>query len=549
MKRRDFLKNSMVGGLGLSVGVSRMFGAPTIFSSKSSLKNYEKGQLIFKPTFIQKGKGPHLLGWAYASDENWDAFYSNIHVNGSGVVINDSEGEEKFGINVRWHVEGFGYIYITADNGGQYYSLPPKGQNRELNLNYELAKSRVFRNRIRKGNYIPSKEVSLLLDLSEELLQDAEKVIKDADKSAGYAQRSLYYAMAAGEKLELEKANSAISERGYRSDFFVGCDTRAYFQMDPETFLNTFSEAFNYATITHYLTHSSYPDFETREGEKQFKLRTALHEELRKRNITVEGRPLFYFYKTVTPDWLRDKSYDQLLKYVESHTKEVVGHYGEGMYAWEIINEAHDWANELQLSTDQLVEVAKLACDVAKDVNPKIHRLINNCCPFAEYVQMKKWGEIDAKYPQRTPVKFMRDLTDAGVDFTISGQQMYFPYRDLQDIIISLERFEQFGKPLQVTEVGVSSGPTKELINSGLLSMPNEPYIWHRHWDQDLQAEWVEGLYSLAYSKPWIEAINWYDFVDPHSWLKGGGLLESPKGERKEVFRRIIDLQKKWKSL
>lgn len=549
MKRRDFLKNSVVGGLGLTVGASSLFGAPTIITSKSSLKNSELGQLIFKPTFVQKGKGPHLLDWAYASDENWDAFHSNIHVNDSGVVISDTGGEEKFGINVRWHVEGFGYIFITADNGGQYYILPPKGQNRELNLNYELAKSKVYRNRIRKGSYRPSREVSSLLDLSEELLQDAEKVIKDADKSAGYAQSSLYYAMVAGEKLELEKANSAISERGFRSDFFVGCDARAYFQMDPETFLNTFSEAFNYATITHYLTHSSYPDFETREGEKQFKLRTALHEELRKRNITVEGRPLFYFYKTVTPDWLRDKSYSQLLKYVESHTREVVGHYGEGMYAWEIINEAHDWANELQLSPDQLVEVAKLACDVAKDVNPKVHRLINNCCPFAEYVQLKKWGELDAKYPQRTPVKFMRDLTDASVDFTISGQQMYFPYRDLQDIIISLERFEQFGKPLQVTEVGVSSGPTQELINAGLLNMPHEPYVWHRHWDQDLQAEWVEGLYSLAYSKPWIEAINWYDFVDPHSWIKGGGLLESPKGERKEVFRRIIDLQKKWKTL
>ena len=40
----------------------------------------------------------------------------------------------------------------------------------------------------------------------------------------------------------------------------------------------------------------------------------------------------------------------KLLKYVETHTKAVVGHYGEGMYAWEIMNEAHDWANELQLT-------------------------------------------------------------------------------------------------------------------------------------------------------------------------------------------------------
>ena len=548
MRRRDFLKNTMVGSLGLAAGANSL-GAATIFTSKRTLTNTEKGQLIFKPAFVQKGKGSHLLNWAYATDKNWDTFHSNIHVNNNGVVISDTEGVDKFGVDVRWNVEGFGSIFITADNGGEYYNLPNKGQTQELNLNYELAKSRVYRNRKRKGSFEPSSEVNSLINLSEELFEDSTKTIKNEDKFARLAQSSLYYALIAGEKLELEKANSAIIARGYRPEFFIGCDTRAYFQMDPDNFLDQFSEAFNYATITHYLTHKTYQDFEPREGEKQFELRTALHSELRKRNIKVEGRPLFYFYKTVTPDWLRNKSYDQLLKYVESHTREVVGHYGEGMYAWEIINEAHDWANELQLSPDQIVEVAKLACDVAKDTNPNVHRIINNCCPFAEYVQLKKWGDLDAKYPQRTPIKFMRDLVDAGVDFTISGQQMYFPYRDLQDIVISLERHEQFGRPLQITEVGVSSGPTKELINSGQLNIPNEPYIWHRHWDQDLQAEWVESLYTLAYSKSWIEAINWYDFVDPHSWIKGGGLLESPKGEKKEVFKRIIDIQNKWKSL
>ncbi|MBN1300181.1 MAG: endo-1,4-beta-xylanase [Melioribacteraceae bacterium] len=548
MRRRNFLKSTMLGGLGLTLGTDSLLGAASVLTSKRTPVNTEKGRLIFEPVYVQKGTGPHLFDWAYATDKNWDAFHSNIHVNRSGVVISNTVEVEKFGIDVRWNVEGFGYIFITADNAGEYYELPEKGQTINLNLNYELAKSRVNRNRKRKKNFKPSLEVNRLIGLSEELLEASAKV-NDKQKSAGYAQTSLYYAMVAGEKLELEKADYIIHANPYRPEFFVGCDTRAYFQMDPDTFLEKFTEAFNYATITHYLTHSTYHDFEPREGEKQFSLRTALHAELIKRNITVEGRPLFYFYKTVTPDWLRNKSYSQLLKYVENHTKEVVGHYGEGMYAWEIINEAHDWANELQLTPEQIVEVTKLACDVARETNPKVHRLINNCCPFAEYVQLKKWGEIDAKYPQRTPIKFMRDLVDAGVDFTISGQQMYFPYRDLQDIIINLERWEQFGKPLQITEVGVSSGPTKELISSGQWDIPDEPYIWHRHWDQNLQAEWVESLYTLAYSKTWIEAVNWYDFVDPHSWIKGGGLLESPKGEVKQVYKRIIDLQKKWKKL
>lgn len=517
-------------------------------------KSASQGELIFRPYYVQKGVGPHLLDWAYASDENWDAFHSNIIAAKDGVKISDTEGKRKFGIDVRWNVEGFGYIYITADNGGEFYELPAYGQSRTLNLNYELAKSRVVRNRKRfklhdRNGWKPSHELSVFMNLSEEYFADATKAQADGEKCGRLAQQALYYAMWASEKIELERAQFDIQNRGQRADFFIGCDARGFFQMDPELFLSLFSELFNYATITHYLVSGVYQDFEQEEGNKKFDLRTALFKELRRRNITVEGRPLFWFYKTTTPDWLRHKSYDELLKYVEKHAREVVSHYGDGMYAWEVVNEFHDWANECQLNPDQIIEVTRLACEVARDTNPNVHRLINNCCPFAEYVQLKKWTDLEAKYPQRTPHQFVRQLAEAGVDFTITGIQMYFPYRDLSDTILLIERFKDIGRPIQLTEVGASSGPSEQSIQSGTLSFPTEPYIWHRFWDEDLQADWLEGLYTLAYSKPYIEAVNWYDFVDPHSWIKNGGLLRSPKGEKKAAFDRLKKLQQQWRSL
>lgn len=553
MRRRDFLRNTILIGAGSAALANNIFGFPEVLTQRRSLINTEAGTLIFKPVFTQKGRGPHLLDWAYACDKNWDAFHSNITAGREGVKISDTEGVDKFSVEVRWNVEGFGYIFISADNGGEFYSLPASGKSAELNLGYELAKSRVFRNRRRMSKhaaagYLPGTEVSSLIEMSEELFHDAEKA-NDEYRKSDYAQSALFYAMTAGEKLELENAMQLITKRGARKDFYFGCDARGFNQMDPDIFLDNFSEAFNYATITHYLSHNGYQDFEPQEGNKKFNLRSIMLDELLARNITVEGRPLFYFYETVTPDWLRKKSYSELLKYVESHTKEVVGHYGDKMYAWEIINEAHDWANELQLSPEQITEVAKLACDVAKDTNPKVHRLINNCCPFAEYVQLKKWGKLDAKYPQRTPIKFMQDLAAADVDFTITGGQMYFPYRDLQDIIINIERFEQFGKPHQLTEIGASSGPTKDSINTGSLEIEREPYIWRRPWDLELQADWLESIYTLAYSKPWIEAANWYDFVDPFSWIKNGGLHESARGEKKAAFDRLLNLRKQFDSL
>jgi GH35 family endo-1,4-beta-xylanase len=355
--------------------------------------------------------------------------------------------------------------------------------------------------------------------------------------------------MIGGEKLEMERARHLIAKTGYRPDFFIGCDARGYNQMDPDLFLERFTAVFNYATITHYLISGHYQDFEPQEGSKKFNVRTVVLEELRQRGITVEGRPLFWFYNTTTPDWLRGKSFDDLLKYVESHARKVVGHYGDRMYAWEVVNEAHDWANELQLKPEQITQVTKLACEVAKDTNPKVHRLINNCCPFAEYVQLKKWGELDAIYPQRTPHTFMKELVEAEVDFTITGQQMYFPYRDLQDTIVLVERLEKFGRPVQLTEVGASSGPNQASVMCGRLGMPEEPYIWRRHWDEELQADWLEGLYTLAYSKPWIEAVNWYDLEDEHAWIKQGGLLRSAKGEPKAAYQRLLKLQEEWQAM
>jgi endo-1,4-beta-xylanase len=550
MKRRDFIKTSVVAGAGLALIPGFLSSAPTILTGRRVRPSTQLGELIFRPAFIQKSRGPHLLDWAYASDHQWNAFYSDITANNEGVVISNTNGREKFGIDVRWNVEGFGYIFITADNGGEYYSLPAAGKSKEFNLNFELAKSRVMRNRRRmqahsSNGWTPSREVKSFIDTSEQYFEEARKVEMNAEKMGVLSQKALYYAMWGAEKMEMDKAQYEI-KRNPKRPFYIGCDARGYFQMDPDDFLRDFSKLFNYATITHYLISGSYQDFEPIEGQKQFNLRTALFKELRKRNIVVEGRPLFWFYNTVTPDWLRNKSYDQLKKYVESHTKEVVSHYGDEMYAWEVINEAHDWANELKLKPEQIVEITKLACDVAKDTNPKVHRLINNCCPYAEYVQLKKWGDLDATYTQRTPIQFMEDLTSAGVDYTITGQQMYFPYRDLQDTLILIERHEKFGRPVQLTEVGASSGPTKESIVSGRLPMPREPYIWRGQWSQELQADWAEGLYTMAYSKPWIEAVNWYDFVDPYSWIRGGGLLVSPQGQKKVVYDRLMKMKKEW---
>jgi endo-1,4-beta-xylanase len=555
LTRRRFLKDTAFAGLGAGIGTAAVLSSPSILTLPRTVRPTGAGELHLLPAYVQRGRGPHLLEWAYASDERGDAFHSNISAGPDGVKVSDTEGHRLFAFDVRWNVEGFGYLYMTADNGGEFYTLPAAGTTVTLNLNVELARSRVMRNRRRmaehaKSGWKPSAEVSGLVGVSEGLLEDAVRGAADSQRSGALSQAALRNALWAGEKLELEKAAHDIRVTGHRAQFLIGCDARAMFEMDLDLFFERFSALFNYAAIVYVWRNGwNIEDFEPREGDFRFGQRDLMVRELRDRKIAMQGRPLFWFHKWVTPDWVKGKSFDQLLSYVEKTTRNVVSHYGEQMYGWEIVNELHDWANECQLNHEQTIELTRLACDVAKSIAPKVHRIVNNCCPFAEYVQMGEWSGQKARFPQRTPWQFTRDLVDAGVDFTIVAQQMYFPYRDLQDIVIFLERLASFKKPVQLSEVGASSGPSAHSVKSGIAGFPKEPYAWHRHWDEELQADWLESIFTIAYSKPWIEAASWFDFVDPHHYIDNGGILRSSEGEPKAAYNRLLRFEERWKKL
>ncbi|HEX2982449.1 MAG TPA: endo-1,4-beta-xylanase [Ignavibacteriales bacterium] len=507
-------------------------------------------EIIFKPYFVQKGMGPHISEILLTFDSNEDTFKSDIKLDKDGIKITDTQGK-KFGISVKWNVEGYGYMYMPADNEGNYY----EPNSKTYSLNYELFKTRIARNRKRRGGFEkdgwkPSRELSAMLDLSENLLNDARKNENSPELCAQDSQTGLKWATLASEQMEIEKSYYNIGRNGYRKEFFFGCDTVGYFHMtNQDLFFDRFSELFNYGTMTHYLI-GDMVNFEPEEGNKQFKERDILLDKLLARNITVEGRPLLWTHYWVTPAWLKQKSFDQLKIYLEKHIKEVVEHYKDKIKVWEVANEMHDWANELKLTPDQCVEIVKFACDVARDTNPKVQLLVNNCRPFGDYVQTGIWSSGPALYPQRTSHQFIKDLIDAGADFDIIGAQVYFIHRTLTEMLQSVERFTKFGKTVHMSEVGSTSrGTTLEFVDVQEHDFSELPYEWRRHWDEELQADWLEFTFAYAYGNKMIEAANWYDFLDPKSFLKYGGILRSPNGEKKAAIDRLLKLQSRVKGL
>lgn len=105
---RDFLRAAVLAAAGLAVAPSGR-GTPTVLKSRRTPLRTRAGTLRFRPHYVQEGRGPHLLDWANASDVTWDAFHSNITATvAGGFAVSNAEGQARFGVDVKWFVEGFG---------------------------------------------------------------------------------------------------------------------------------------------------------------------------------------------------------------------------------------------------------------------------------------------------------------------------------------------------------------------------------------------------------------------------------------------------------
>ena len=98
--------------------------------------------------------------------------------------------------------------------------------------------------------------------------------------------------------------------------------------------------------------------------------------------------------------------------------------------------------------------------------------------------------------------------------------------RDLFQLSYVLDKFSTLGRPVFLTAVGCPGRATPDPgdVSDGQLNPAAGR--WRRPWDPQLQAEWMEAVYHLALSKPFVESIAWSNLADMHPTLPGGGLLD-----------------------
>jgi GH35 family endo-1,4-beta-xylanase len=433
-----------------------------------------------------------------------------------------------FAIALRLPVDGFGNVALYADNDGRGYSI----DDFPLNLNLAFARSRLHRVQTYLKNHREidfPESVTARLHRAKRYLENglATKVIT---AQISWFNLSLVESLWAGEVAVFSQAQQTIAKHPSRPNFLFGANCSRY-SPDNQEYNQQFRQLFNFATVPLY-----WESFEPKLGQKNFARVDSMVQWLNQNQIVVKGHPLVYFHDAGTPDWIKDKSYEEVKPLVYQHAFEIVNYYRDKINYYDIINEANNipWANSLQYDRQQFLELTRIASEAAIAANPQVKRIINHCC---------LWGENVAygKPPQDSVYQYLRRCLDAGIDFEIIGLQVYYPDQDMFEIDRLLERFATLEKPIHITELGVSSAAT--IDEDSHLQEPRG--LWHKPWSEAIQADWIEQFYTLCYSKPYIKAISWWDLADGGSFWPHGGLLH-PDMQPKVSFYRLQRLIKKW---
>lgn len=431
---------------------------------------------------------------------------------------------EPIQVAARLKVPGFGEVYCWADNDGRGYTKP-------ANVEFVIDAAATRLKRVRDAEDAARREGVTTDAKTMAYIKDAAQAVDDV--------RSAYSALAAGlhagEHLTLARARHRIARLAEpRKDFLFGCMISGFDRLGPN-YEQLVRDRFNFATGSWYTWGTEEPP----EQRINYARMDASLDWCWKHNITPKGFGYCYMTRGATPEWLRAWPFARILPEYERVVTETMRRYDGRLQYAEIINEAHDKANLWHLSHEQVIEITRAVCAASRKGSPSVQRLINHCCLWAEYADRassdgsRRWS----------PYRYLTDCVASGVEFEIIGLQLYYPQMDLLEIERMLDRFRTFNQPLHITEIATASA-------DGLDPRSMRPNTaapgWHGPWSEATQADWLEAVYTLIYSKPEFKAIGWWDLADVggHFWPHGG--LAHADLTPKMAYHRLGELQQHW---
>lgn len=480
-------------------------------------------------------------------------------------------------IHILWEVPGFGKVILSADNEGDGYSLESQGEELILDFNYEAAKSNVATlqrdyKMLKSQGYSISSSVAEGLNLGNEHLRSAEEYLLKTSapnmKSAvAELNLSLQHSLLAHEQLYLDRAEADI-ERYRKGDAkikvvgeageLVG-DCSISFKQTSHDFLfasrlvdRRCVGLLRLAGINCTNSDSFYGKVEPELGRFEWGSWDNDVKDKLDDGFKLIGNLGWLFFHgwgntrdLACPRYLDDMSFQEVKEAVYNHMHKIANRYNGKIDIWNAIYETCGaWANAFNWTWNQKLEIFKAATSAIKTANPEARILSKDYgLPYTRYMSWDCYKPADLDTgagwipfsefitlatEKQIPIDIIGlEIPGSGVDMYQTGSPNIHPALDLVFISTLLDQYSKFDKSIFILGYKV---PSIQVEGS---------CWWHRPWDEQTQAEYVEQVYTIAFSKPLVKGIQWEGVADDPTHSHGAissGLFDADLKPKPSYF-------------
>ncbi len=457
-----------------------------------------------------------------------------------GLLVVNRKDDMPFGLSLLWDCGPLGAYHLETTR------LLPR--EKPYNLNIELARSRLMRIMQKQEDwslfdYPKAERFATRFAEAEDLFSDSLGKLDSPAEAAKMADQALAMAIDISEELTNFHVELLLSRRRAAGSFvrhIFGC------RVDPtiqnERYKEQLAANFDYCVLPF-----SWKQLQPQENSFSTSSIDEWVETLSKRRVPTIAGPLVRLDENNVPDWMViwEHDFDMLREMTYDYVQRVVQRYRRAVAAWNVVAGVQ-CNNFFALTFEQVIELTRLLVSQVKSLIPNARTMVTITQPFGEYHARSR-----ASVP---PMMYADMVAQAGISFEAFALELELGVpapgmflRDLFQLSTLLDRFATLGRPVFLTAVSAPGQATPDLgAEAGRKLDPSAGGRWHRPWDQQLQADWLEAVYMLALSKPYVESIAWGNLADIRPTLPGGGLLDDMM-HPKPAFQRLLQMREKLK--
>ena len=456
-----------------------------------------------------------------------------------GLLVLSRSDEIPMGLSLLWNVGAAGAYHLETTRLA--------ARERPYVLNVELARMRLMKIMQKQEDWslfdFPKAERfnNRFRDV-QQLFSEALCNLDQPGKAAKMADDALVDAIALSEELAMFHCDLLINRRRASNAFvkhIFGC--RVDVGVQNNRYREVLAGNFDYAVLP-----LPWKVLEPQEGVFETQQVDSWAEALSKKRLPIIAGPLVNFTEEDLPDWMFiwENDFETVRELAYEHVQKLVQRYRKMVSLWNVVA-GLSTNRAFTLSFEQMIEMTRLLVSQVKNLLPGARTLVTISQPFGEYHARNATSVA--------PLLYAEMVSQAGIAFDGFAMELEVGVpqpgkfmRDLFQISAMLDRLSTLSRPVFITGISAPGRATPDAgdRSEGRLD-PMAAGQWHRPWDPQLQADWLEAVYHLALSKPFVESVAWGDLADINQTVPGGGLLDD-MFQPKPAFERFVQIKEKF---